>query len=157
MSVLGITLRSGVRKSQGESKGGSKCGIRTQKTVASEDCPRIPGADPDLFLSGDFQLHRKCGRVDVRIVVFVDARFESTGVDGVLGAKAEAERYCLLCGERVEVENRLVGGKRELLEPATCLACCLFLEGLKVFAEQFESGRNAEVHHHHVRLEQRQV
>jgi len=53
-------------------------------------------------------------------------------------------------GERVKVQDSLGRREAELREMATLEAGTFVLAGLQVLAEQFESGRNTQVHHHHV-------
>ncbi len=100
-------------------------------------------------MCGYFQVDGPCNRVNVGVVVLVDARLEGAGADGVLGAETELEGDGLLRGERVEVEDGLGGGEAELFEVAARWRTFL-LKGLQVFAEKVEAGRDAEVDHDHV-------
>ena len=61
-------------------------------------------------------------------------------MDGVLGAQTEAQSDRLLSGERVEIENCLSRGERELLKAAALPVTGLLLKGLQVFAQQLEAG-----------------
>src|ERR1017187_7790672 len=84
------------------------------------------------ILAADLQLHRvRCG-AHVRVVILIDARLEGAGADGVLGAQADTEGYRLLGRERVEVEDRMGCGERELLQAASPGGGGLFLEGVQI-------------------------
>src|ERR1035438_6770953 len=98
-----------------------------------------------VLLLAYLQLHGAGDGVHVGIVILVDARLEGAGADGVLGAQTEMQGDGVAGGDGIEVENRLRRGERELLQAASLTARGLLLEGLQVFGEQVEAGRNPQI------------
>ena len=53
-------------------------------------------------MCGYFQLDRACDRVNVGVVVLVDAGLEGAGADGILGSQADFEGDGLLWGRALK-------------------------------------------------------
>ena len=70
---------------------------------------------------------------------------------GYLARRRNLKVTGLRRGKRVEIENGLRRRQAEFLQAAALWDALFSTIVLQVFAEQVEPGRNAEIHHHHVR------
>jgi hypothetical protein len=98
----------------------------------------------------NLHLDRPRDRTYLGLVVLVHAGLERSCAYRVLCTQTITQCQAVTGGYRIEIEDRLCSGQIEFLEAATFATCVPGPVIVKIFAEQIEAWRNAQVNHHHI-------